>query len=207
MKYKVVNQTGKKVKDLDLAKEIFDITPHEHAINLTVVAHRAAIRSGNADTKGRSEVRGGGQKPYRQKGTGRARQGTIRAPQFVGGGVVFGPTPRDYTKKVNRKVKKLAMRSALAKHAQQGSLVLVDKVEFKENKTKQMVEVLNAIGVKENKALFLDANLAENVLLSSRNITNLRISKADYATVYDVLNCKNLILTETALAYFEGVLK
>ncbi len=206
MKYDVINQLGKKVKDVVLSKEIFEIEPHKHAIHQVVVAHNAALRSGNADTKGRSEVRGGGRKPYRQKGTGRARQGTNRAPQFVGGGVVFGPTPRSYVKKVNKKVKDLAFRSALAYHAQNKTLIILDKLEVQEIKTKKMVEMLKAIKA-NNKTVLVDNQLSKELLLSASNIPYLVINQASHCTVYDMLNCKNLVLTEDAIKHYEEVLK
>lgn len=207
MKYDVVNQSGKKVKELDLNNKIFGITPHEHAIHEVVVAHLAARRSGNADTKGRSEISGGGKKPYRQKGTGRARQGTIRAPQFRGGGTVFGPTPRSYVKKVNKKVKELALRSALAYHAQNKNLVLLDKLELTEIKTKNMVAVLKSIKTLGSKTVMLGQSLTKEIILSANNIAELYLSNASHATVYDILNCKKLVLTEDALKYFEEVLQ
>lgn len=206
MKYDVLNQSGKKVKDLELAKEIFAIEPHKHAIHQVVVAHNAALRSGNADTKGRSEVSGGGKKPYRQKGTGRARQGTTRAPQFVGGGVVFGPTPRSYVKKVNKKVKDLAFRSALAYHAQNKTLIILDKLELKQIKTKEMINVLKAIKA-NNKTVLVDNELSKELMLSAGNIPYLVVNAASHCTVYDMLNCKNLVLTEAAIKHYEEVLK
>lgn len=207
MKIKVINQKGTKVKDLDLKKEIFEIEPHKHAIHQVVVAHLAALRQGTADTKGRSEISGGGKKPYRQKGTGRARQGTIRAPHYVGGGTVFGPTPRCYAKKVNKKVKELALRSALSMHAQNGSLVVLDKIEISEIKTKNVVEILKNIGTKENKTVILSKNVDEKLFRSANNIPYLFLAKPTDATVYDILNCKKLVLTEDSILHYEEVLK
>lgn len=206
MKYDVIDQSGKKVKDLQLAKEIFEISPNEHVIHQVVVAHLAARRSGNADTKERGEVRGGGRKPYRQKGTGRARQGTIRAPHYVGGGTVFGPTPRSYVKKVNKKVKDLAFKSALSTHVKNKSLIILDKIVLKEIKTKRVEQILKNINA-NGKTVILDQELTTELIKSSNNIPTLFVSKANHSTVYDLLNCKNLVLTEAAVKYFEEVLK
>lgn len=205
MKIQVLNQSGQKVKDLNLNKEVFDIEVHQAAIYEVVKAQRAAMRQGTHDVKGRSEVRGGGRKPYRQKGTGRARQGSIRAPHYVGGGVVFGPTPRSYRKKVNQKVRALALKSALSFHAQNNTLVVVDKVELKEAKTKAFKEILNNLKV-GNKALMADVKMDDNVALSSRNIPQFRLSLANHTSVYDILNAKHLVLTLEAVKYFEEVL-
>lgn len=206
MKVQVLNQQGAKVSDLVLNETVFGIEPHQGAIYEVVKAQRAAMRQGTHDVKGRSEVRGGGKKPWRQKGTGRARQGSIRAPHWVGGGVVFGPTPRSYRVKVNQKVRNLALRSALSHHAGEKSLVVVDKFEFAAPKTKDFKQALEALKVNQ-KVLVVDVMLAENLVLSSRNIPNVQVGLANHVSVYDILNAKQLLLTVEAVKYFEEALQ
>jgi large subunit ribosomal protein L4 len=164
------------------------------------------MRQGTHDTKTRSEVRGGGRKPWRQKGTGRARQGSIRAPQWRGGGIVFGPTPRSYAVKVNRKVSKLAMKSALSYKVLNNKLIAVDTITLNEIKTKDFVKViesLNACG----KTLFVLPQVTENVERSSRNIPNVSVNVANHVSVYDVLNCDKIVVALDSIKYFEEVLK
>lgn len=205
MKYQVLNQQGTKVKDLNLNETVFGIEPHQQAIYEVVTAQRAAMRQGTHKVKGRSEVRGGGRKPYRQKGTGRARQGSIRSPHYVGGGVVFGPTPRSYAKKVNKKVGRLALKSALSYHALNNTLIVVDKVELEAPKTKEFKQVLNNLKA-FNKVLFADTEVSRNLLLSGRNIPGTQIQLANHASVYDILNADFLLLTVDAVKYFEEAL-
>jgi len=206
MKVQVLNQQGAKVIDLVLNETVFGIEPHDSAIYEVVKAQRNAMRQGNADVKGRSEVRGGGRKPYRQKGTGRARQGSIRAAQHVGGGVIFGPTPRSYRVKVNQKVRNLALRSALSQHALNKTLVVVDKIEFASPKTKDFTAMLAALKVNQ-KSLVVDTAICDNTLLSSRNIPTTAVGVANHVSVYDLLNAKQLVLTVEAVKYFEEALK
>lgn len=205
MKIQVLNKQGTKVKDLNIKDEVFGIEPHKEAIYLVVKAQRAAMRQGTAKTKNRSEVRGGGRKPYRQKGTGRARQGSIRAPQYPGGGVVFGPTPRKYNQKVNKKVANLAMRSALSHHKQNKSLIVLDNLEIDKIKTKEFAKLLNNIKA-NNKVLILPNTLNDNLVLSARNIPNVSLEKANHSSVYDILNANTLVLTVDSIKYFEEVL-
>lgn len=205
----LLNQSGEKVKDLELNAEIFGIeTINQQVVYDVVNCQRAAMRHGTHDTKGRSEVRGGGRKPWRQKGTGRARQGSIRAPQWVGGGTVFGPTPRSYSFKLNKKVKQLALKNVLSYKVNENVLTAVETIKFDEIKTKNFVKFLADIKV-EGKTMVVCApeELTAEAVLSASNIQNVFLSPADNASVYEILCYKNLVLTSGAIAYFEEVLK
>ena len=202
----LLNQTGEKLNDITLDDSVFGIEPNQQVIYDVVNAQRAAMRQGTHDTKTRSEVRGGGRKPWRQKGTGRARQGSIRSPQWRHGGIVFGPTPRSYAVKVNRKVSKLAMKSALSYKVLNNKLIAVDTITLNEIKTKEFVKViesLNACG----KTLFVLPQVTENVERSSRNIPNVSVNVANHVSVYDVLNCDKIVVALDSIKYFEEVLK
>ena len=202
----LLNQTGELIENITLDDSVFGIEPNQQVIYDVVNAQRAAMRQGTHDTKTRSEVRGGGRKPWRQKGTGRARQGSINAPQWRHGGIVFGPTPRSYAVKVNRKVSKLAMKSALSYKVLNEKLIAVDTIVLNEIKTKEFVKViesLNACG----KTLFVLPQVTENVERSSRNIPNVSVNVASHVSVYDVLNCDKIVLAEDSIKYFEEVLK
>ncbi len=203
----LLDQTGKKVKDLEL-NEVFATPFNQQVIYDVVNAQRAAMRQGTHDTKGRSEVRGGGRKPYRQKGTGRARQGSTRAPQWVGGGTVFGPTPRSYAFKLNRKVKQLALKVVLSHKLNENLLTAVSTCTFEDVKTKKFVEFLNNLKV-EGKTMVVCGvdEFEENANLSARNLSNVYYTHCDNASVYELLCYKNLVLTEAAIKYFEEVLK
>ncbi len=202
----LLNQSGEKVKDLKLNDEIFGIEPNQQVVYDVVNAQRAAMRQGTHDTKTRMEVRGGGRKPWRQKGTGRARQGSIRAPQWVGGGVAFGPHPRSYAVKVNRKVAQLGLKSALSSKVVNGTLVAVDNIQFNEIKTKNFVQFLKDIKV-EGKTLVVVENLTEELVLSSSNIPGVFVCAANHTSVYDILCYANLVITEGSVKYFEEVLQ
>ena len=199
----LLNQTGAKIKDLKLADAVFGIEPNQQVLFDVINAQRAALRQGTADTKERSEVSGGGRKPYRQKGTGRARQGSIRAAQWVGGGTVFGPTPRDYSVKVNRKVRRLGLRSVLSAKVLRNELTVVDKIEIKDAKTKLFAKVLDDLKVSEKKTLVVVGSVDEKIALASRNIKNAYLTTADHASVLDIASYKNLVLTLDAVKYFE----
>ena len=203
----VLNIQGSKVKELNLVDGIFNITPHEQAIYEVVRAQRLAMRQGTHDVKKRGEVSGGGRKPYKQKGTGRARQGSIRAGQWVGGGTIFGPTPRKYNVKINKKVRHLALKSALSFHNLNNTLIVLDQLQLKSIKTKDFEKVLENLKLQDKKTLFLDVNMSKEVLLSGRNIPTVILENSTHASVYDLLNCKNLVLTEEAVKYFEEALK
>jgi large subunit ribosomal protein L4 len=204
-KLQVLNQEGSKVTDLTLNEYVFGIAPHNQALYDVVNAQRAAMRQGTHDTKTRAEVSGGGKKPWKQKGTGRARQGSTRSPQWRHGGIVFGPTPRSYDVKVNRKVAQLAMRSALSAHQANGSLVLVDNLSVAQAKTKEFAALLSKLNITQ-KVLIVDTVFADDVFLAARNLPNVMLVQASHASVYDLLNCKQLLLTQNAVAYFEEVL-
>ncbi len=205
----LLNQSGEKIKDLELSAEVFGIeTVNQQVIYDVVNCQRAAMRQGTHDTKGRSEVRGGGRKPWRQKGTGRARQGSIRAPQWVGGGTVFGPTPRSYAFKLNKKVKRLALKNVLSYKLAEKNLIAVSDVKFEEIKTKNFVKFLGNIKA-EGKTIVVCApnELTNENVLSSSNIQGVFLAPADNASVYEILCYKNLVLTEAAVAYYEEALK
>ena len=204
----LLNQSGEKVRDLVLNDEIFGIEPNTQVIYDVVNAQRAAMRQGTHDVKNRSEVRGGGKKPFRQKGTGRARQGSIRAPQWRGGGVVFGPTPRSYSFKLNRKVKQLGLKSVLSYKVQENELVAVEAIKFEEIKTKNFIKFLENINV-EGKTMVVcsEAELTVEAVLSASNLPNVFLAPANNASVYEILCYKNLVLTEGAISYYEEALK
>ena len=202
----LLNQTGEKLNDITLDDSVFGIEPNQQVIYDVVNAQRAAMRQGTHDTKTRSEVRGGGRKPWRQKGTGRARQGSTRSPQWRHGGIVFGPTPRSYAVKVNRKVSKLAMKSALSYKVANEKLIAVDSISLSEIKTKNFVQVLESLNAC-GKTLFVLPEVTENVERSSRNIPNVSVNVANHVSVYDVLNCDKVVVALDSIKYFEEVLK
>ncbi|NMA05256.1 MAG: 50S ribosomal protein L4 [Acholeplasmataceae bacterium] len=205
MQVQVYKQNGNKDSLLTLNEQIFNIEPNMQVLYDVVNAQRAAMRRGTADTKGRSEVRGGGRKPWRQKGTGRARHGSRRSPIWVGGGVTFGPTPRSYEVKVNRKVGRLAIKSALSLHLQKEQLLIVDKIEINEPKTKLFTEILNDLSINE-RVLFVDVNFSDNVILAARNISHVSLENASHTSVLQLMSCSKLVLTVDAVKYFEEVL-
>ena len=202
----LLNQTGEKLNEITLDDSVFGIEPNQQVIYDVVNAQRAAMRQGTHDTKTRSEVRGGGRKPWRQKGTGRARQGSINAPQWRHGGIVFGPTPRSYAVKVNRKVSKLAMKSALSYKVLNEKLIAVDTIVLNEIKTKEFVKVIESLNA-NGKTLFVLPQVTENVERSARNIPNVSVNVASHVSVYDVLNCDKIVLALDSIKYFEEVLK
>ena len=201
----LLNQSGEKIKDLELSATVFGIEELNQQVIYDVVnCQRAAMRQGTHDVKNRSEVRGGGRKPWRQKGTGRARQGSIRAPQWVGGGTVFGPTPRSYSFKLNKKVKQLAYKNVLSYKVNESLLTVVDKINFETIKTKNFVDVLNNIKL-EGKTLVVCTKdeLTKELFYSARNVVNTILLVAENVSVYDILCYKNLVLTEAAVKYYE----
>ncbi|MDQ0209269.1 50S ribosomal protein L4 [Alkalicoccobacillus murimartini] len=204
-KVTVFNQTGSEVGDIELADSVFGIEPNESVLHDAVVMQQATLRQGTHKTKGRSEVRGGGRKPWRQKGTGRARQGSIRSPQWVGGGVVFGPTPRSYSFKLPKKVRRLAIKSALSSKVQAAEVVVLEDLKFDAVKTKDMAAVLSGLSIAK-KALVVVADYNENVELSSRNLPNVTVLTADSVNVLDVLKHDKLVLTKAAVEKVEEVL-
>lgn len=204
-KIDVLNIEGNVVDTIELADSVFGIEPNKQALYDAIIMQRASLRQGTHKVKNRSEVRGGGRKPWRQKGTGRARQGTIRAPQWNGGGVVFGPTPRSYSYRINKKVRRLALLSALAQKFQDGDIVVVDKLQFDAPKTKDMVKVLEALNT-TRKPLVVTPEYDQNVFLSGRNINGFINLDVAGLNVLDVVNAHKLVLTKDAVAKVEEVL-
>lgn len=203
----VQNLEGKELREIKLADTVFGITPNTQAMFDAVMVQRAALHQGTHKVKNRSEVRGGGRKPWRQKGTGRARQGSIRSPQWRGGGVVFGPTPRSYDIKLNRKVRRLALRSALSQKVVDGELKVVENLVLEEIKTKGFIQALEALNIADKKVIFVvDANEDfDNAYLSMRNLRNVMLLSVETLNVYDIMNADVLVLTEQAAKHAEGV--
>lgn len=197
--------SGKKVKDAKLSAAVFEIEPNVHVMHEVVRSQRAARRQGTHDTLTRGQVRGGGKKPWRQKGTGRARQGTIRAPQWAGGGTVFGPHPRSYAFKVPAKVVKLAMRSALSAKLADGEIVVVDRLSFEKPSTKQAAEVLKNLGL-EGRVTIIVPDDEVNTFLSFRNLSKVRVIGVSELNTLDFIDNKALVLTDAALTRIEEVL-
>ena len=199
----VYNMEGKEVGTMELNDAVFGVEVNEHLVHMAVVAQLANKRQGTQKAKTRSEVSGGGRKPWRQKGTGHARQGSIRAPQWKGGGVVFAPTPRDYTIKLNKKEKRLALKSALTSRVLENKLIVVENLRMDEIKTKKFAEVLN--NLKVDKALVVLDDNNKNVMLSARNIPNVRTAVTNTINVYDILKYNTLVLAKDVVAKIEEV--
>ncbi len=200
----VYNVEGKKVKTVDLKEEIFGIEPNEAVVHSVLVNYLANQRQGTQSTKTRAEVRGGGRKPWRQKGTGRARQGSIRATQWIKGGIALGPKPRSYKYRVNKKEKQLAIKSLLSSKVLENDLVVVDKFDFKEIKTKQMVNAMKNLKI-EGKTFIVLPSSNENVQKSARNIENVKTGSVNTINVYDLLKYKKLVLTVDTIKKIEEV--
>ena len=198
-----LNGDKTQITKINLSDHVFGIEPHEQAVFDVVTNQRAKMRQGTHATKNRSLVSGGGKKPYKQKGTGRARQGSTRSPQWVGGGVVFGPTPHSYGGKVNQKVRQLALRSALSHHVKNNSLIVIDELKFDIIKTKQVAQLLKTIKA-TGKVLFLDLLFDDNFVLSAKNIPSVMIQTVNRSSVYDILNANTLVLSAQAVQYFEN---
>ena len=203
-KVDVYDMQGKKVSDVELNASVFGIEPNEAVVHSVLVNYLANQRQGTQSTKTRAEVRGGGRKPWRQKGTGRARQGSIRAPQWIKGGIALGPKPRSYTYKVNKKEKQLAIRSLLSSKVLENELTVVEKLEMKEAKTKEMVKTLSNLKV-EGKTLIIVADKNENVYLSSRNIEGVKAITLNMINVYDLLQYNKLVLPLETVKKLEEV--
>lgn len=202
--YSVFDKTGKKVSDIALSDAIFAITPNASAMHLCVVAYLANQRQGTQSTLTRAEVRGGGKKPWRQKGSGRARQGSIRSPQWTHGGIALGPKPREYGKTVNKKVRRLAMKSALSSKVAAEELIVLDSLEMNEIKTKEVVSVLKALETGK-KALIVLPEKNETVYRSARNIKGVKTTLVSTLNVYDILNCDSLVVLKDAVSKIEEV--
>ena len=202
--YSVFDKTGKKVSDIALSDAIFAITPNASAMPLCVVAYLANQRQGTQSTLTRAEVRGGGKKPWRQKGSGRARQGSIRSPQWTHGGIALGPKPREYGKTVNKKVRRLAMKSALSSKVAAEELIVLDSLEMNEIKTKEVVSVLKALETGK-KVLIVLPEKNETVYRSARNIKGVKTTLVSTLNVYDILNCDSLVVLKDAVSKIEEV--
>ena len=200
----VYNLEGKKVSTVDLKEEVFGIEPNENIVHSVLANYLANQRQGTQSTKTRAEVRGGGRKPWRQKGTGRARQGSIRAPQWIKGGIALGPKPRKYSYRVNKKEKRLAIRSILSSKVLENNLVVLDKISFKDIKTKQMVNALAKNKI-EGKALVMITEKNENVEKSTRNIENVKVAVVNTINVFDLLKYNKLVLTLDTVKKLEEV--
>ena len=203
LKVDVLNIEGKKIGDLELNENVFGVEVNEIVVHAALVNYLANQRQGTQSTKTRSEVRGGGRKPWKQKGTGRARQGSIRAPQWIKGGIALGPKPRKYTYALPKKMRQLAIKSVLTSKLQEGKLTVVDKIELKEIKTKSMVTILNKLKIE--KALIVTKEKNTNVVASSNNIEGVKVSVVNAINVYDLLNSKNLVMTSDAIKTIEEV--
>ena len=205
-KVELLNLKGEKVKDLKLNENIFDITPNDKVLYDAVILARASLRQGTHKTKNRSEVSGGGRKPWRQKGTGHARQGSIRAVQWVGGGRYGTPVPRDYSIKQNRKERQLALRTALTEKANDKELIVVDKLTLNTPKTKEMLGILDTLKLTDKKVLIVVKELEENLILASRNIQNIVLITADEVNVLDLVATNYVLISEEAINAIEEVL-
>ena len=202
----VLNSDGKKVKELELNENIFGIEPNENVVHTVVLNYLANQRQGTQNTKTRSEVAGGGRKPWRQKGTGRARQGSIRAVQWVGGGNYGTPVPRDYSKKQNRKERQLALKTALTEKVNDKELIAVENLTLETPKTKDMINLLTNLKIADKKVLIVVKELEENLILASRNLQNVALITADEINVLDLVATNVVLITEDALKAIEEVL-
>jgi len=207
MKYELLNVNGEKIKDLNLEKEVFGIEPNDVVLKDAIVLAQASLRQGTHKTKTRAEVSGGGRKPWRQKGTGNARQGSIRSVQWVGGGIAFGPVPRSYNKKQNRKERKLALKSAWSYKAKNNNLVVVDEIKLSAPKTKDMIKMLTNLKLDGEKLLVVVKEYSENVILASRNLQNIMLLQANEVGVLDIVSAKKVLIEDAALESIKEVLK
>ncbi len=199
----VYNMEGKEVGKLDLNDAVFGVEVNEHLVHMAVLQQLANNRQGTQKAKTRSEVRGGGRKPWRQKGTGHARQGSTRAPQWTGGGIVFAPVPRDYSFKINKKEKRAALKSALSSRVQENKLIVVDELKLDEIKTKKLAEVLKNLNVE--KALVVINDNDQNIVMSARNIPAVKVAQTNTINVFDILKYSNVVVTKAAVATIEEV--
>ena len=204
-KMNIINLNGEKVKDINLNKNVFDCEANEIVLKKAIDLQLASLRQGTQKTKSRAEVSGGGRKPYKQKGTGNARQGSIRAPHYRGGGVALSINPRSYTFKMNKKERALALRSALSLKVQEKKLVIVDSLEMSSLKTKDIKAMLNKLNI-TGKVLFVTSNDAENLYMGSRNLNKVNVILAEELNVFDIVNSDTLVIDEAAVAAIEEVL-
>ncbi len=206
-KVELLNLKGEKVKDINLNENVFGITPNKNVLYDAIILARASLRQGTHSTKNRSEVSGGGRKPWRQKGTGRARQGSIRAVQWVGGGRYGTPVPRDYSKKQNRKERRLAIKSALATKAEEKAIMVLENLKLATPKTKDMKALLETLKIADKKVLLVVKEFDDNMILASRNLQNVVLISADEINVLDVVSTDVVVFTQEALNAIEEVLK
>ena len=200
----VYNMEGKEVGTIELDDAVFGVEVNEHLVHMAVVQHLANKRQGTQKAKTRSEVSGGGRKPWKQKGTGHARQGYTRAPQWKGGGVVFAPVPRDYSFKINKKEKRAALKSALTSKVQSNNLIVLDELKLDEIKTKSFLAVMNNLKVQKGLVVMAGDNNG-NVILSARNVPDIDTARADMINVYDIMKAKTLVLTKDAVTKIQEV--
>ena len=206
-KVELLNLKGEKVKDINLNEEIFGITPNNNVLHDAIILSMASLRQGTHKTKNRSEVSGGGRKPWRQKGTGRARQGSIRAVQWVGGGNYGTPVPRDYSKKQNRKERRIALKSALADKLNEQAIIVLENLAVENAKTKDMLNILKALNVADKKVLLVVSEFEDKLVLASRNLQNVVLISAEEINVLDIVGTDVLVITQDALNKVEEVLK
>ena len=206
-KIDLLNLKGEKVNELKLNEEIFSITPNDKVLYDAIILARASLRQGTHSTKNRSEVSGGGRKPWRQKGTGHARQGSIRAVQWVGGGRYGTPVPRDYSKKQNRKERRLALKSALSHKFNDNEVIVMEELVLNTPKTKEIITLLNTLKIADKKVLFVVEDFTENVILASRNIPNVALIAANELNVLDLVNSDVVVFTSEAIKKIEEALK
>ena len=199
----IYNMEGKEVGKLDLNDAVFGVEVNEHLVHMAVLQQLANNRQGTQKAKTRSEVRGGGRKPWRQKGTGHARQGSTRAPQWTGGGVVFAPVPRDYSFKINKKEKRAALKSALTSRVQENKLIVVDELKLDEIKTKKFAEVMKNLNV--DKALVVINDNDQNIVMSAKNIPTVKVAQTNTINVFDILKYSTVVVTKDAVATIEEV--
>ena len=200
MKLNILNNDGSEGKSVTVDKSVFGIKPNESVIHQAVITELANERQGTHASKNRSKVRGGGKKPWKQKGRGVARAGTIRSPIWRGGGTVFGPQPHDYKTKISKKMKRLARRSVLSFRADNGDILVVDEISISSPKTKEFIEFLKILNISGKKVTILVASLSENLFLSSRNVPNIYLVEATSASTYDLLDCEKLLFDKAGLA-------
>ena len=206
-KVEMLNLNGEKVKEIKINDKVWGIEPNDAVLHNAIVLAMANSRQASASTKTRDEVSGGGRKPWRQKGTGNARQGSIRAPQWRGGGVVFGPNPnRNYSKKQNKKERRLAVLSALSYKALDKELIVLENISLESNKTKEMVKLLDSLNIRNNKVLLVVEELNENICLATRNLSNVKLVTFNEVNAFDLVSSDNMVITEAALQKLEEVL-
>ena len=207
MKLEILNIKGETLKEQTLDKEVFQVEPNDKVLKDAIILARCSLRQGTHKAKTRAEVRGGGRKPWRQKGTGNARQGSIRAVQWVGGGIAFGPVPRDYSKKQNRKDAKLALKSAISYKTSNNDVVVIDKLELNSAKTKEFKDILKALKMDDKKVIIVVNEYEENVILASRNLRNVAVVLPTELGVLDIVSADKLLFEEEALNKMKEVLK